>query len=234
MIDVTDATFEQAVLERSKQVPVVVDLWAPWCGPCRTLGPIIEKVVGATEGSVDLVKVNVDENPRISATFQVQSIPAVYALKDGKVVDGFIGALPEKSVAEFVGRLAPRETEVDQLVAAGDEEALRKALELDPDHEGAVVALAELLAERGETDEALRLLARLPETAETRRVAAIARLGNEASSQNGDLEHRLDGLLERVKDDETARQEFVDLLEILGPDDPRAVQYRKALTARLY
>ena len=212
MIDVTDATFEQAVLERSKQVPVVVDLWAPWCGPCRTLGPIIEKVVGATEGSVDLVKVNVDENPRISATFQVQSIPAVYALKDGKVVDGFIGALPEKSVAEFVGRLAPRETEVDRLVAAGDEEALRKALELDPDHEGAVVALAELLAERGETDEALRLLARLPETAETRRVAAIARLGNEASSQNGDLEHRLDGLLERVKDDGVRR----------SPRDPRA------------
>jgi len=198
MIDVTDATFEQDVLERSNQVPVVVDLWAPWCGPCRTLGPIIEKVVDATEGSVELVKVNVDENPRVAATFQVQSIPAVYALKDGKVVDGFIGALPEKGVAEFVARLAPGETEADRLVAAGDEESLRKVLADEPDHEGAVVALAELLAERGDADEAL------------------------------------DSLLDRVKDDEAARQEFVDLLEVLGPDDPRTSHYRKALTAKLY
>jgi putative thioredoxin len=236
MIEITDETFEQNVLERSKQVPVVVDLWAPWCGPCRTLGPIIEKVVDATDGDVELVKVNVDENPRVAATFQVQSIPAVYALKDGKVVDGFIGALPEKGVAEFVARLAPVETEADRLVAAGDEESLRKVLEEDPDHEGAVVALAELLAERGDADEALSLLARLPETAETRRVAAIARLGDEATSasENGEVEHRLDGLLERVKDDDDARQEFVDLLEVLGPDDPRTIQYRKALTAKLY
>ena len=236
MIDVTDATFEQDVLERSKQVPVVVDLWAPWCGPCRTLGPTIEKVVDATEGRVELVKVNVDENPRVAATFQVQSIPAVYALHDGKVVDGFIGALPEKGVAEFVARLAPADTEADRLVAAGDEESLRKALDEDPDHEGAVVALAELLAERGDAEEALQLLARIPETAETRRVAAIARLGDEASAadSNGEVESKLDSLLDRVKDDEGARQEFVDLLEVLGPDDPRTSHYRKALTAKLY
>lgn len=236
MIDVTDATFEQDVLERSKQVPVVVDLWAPWCGPCRTLGPIVEKVVGATEGQVELVKVNVDENPRVSATFQVQSIPAVYAIKDGKVVDGFIGALPEKGVAEFVARLAPAETEVDRLVAAGDEESLRKVLAEDPDHEGAIVALAELLAERGDTEEALGLLARIPETPETRRVAAIARLGDDATAaeSNGEVETKLDSLLDKVKDDEAARQEFVDLLEVLGPDDPRTNHYRKALTARLY
>ncbi len=236
MIDVTDASFEQDVLERSKQVPVVVDLWAPWCGPCRTLGPIIEKVVAATDGRVDLVKVNVDENPRVAATFQVQSIPAVYAIHEGKVVDGFIGALPEKAVAEFVARLAPGETEVDRLVAAGDEASLRKALEEDPDHEGAVVALADLLADRGDTEEALQLLARIPETADTRRVAAKARLGDEAEAvnTNGDVEHRLDDLLERVKDDEDARQEFVDLLEVLGPEDPRTNHYRKALTAKLY
>jgi putative thioredoxin len=236
MTDVTDATFEQDVLESSNQVPVVVDLWAPWCGPCRTLGPIVEKVVDATEGRVELVKVNVDENPRVSSTFQVQSIPAVYALKDGKVVDGFIGALPEKAVAEFVSRLAPAETEADRLVAAGDEESMRKALDTDPDHEGAVVGLAELLAERGDAEEALKLLARIPETAETRRVAAKARLGDEADAadSNGDVESKLDSLLERVKDDEAARQEFVDLLEVLGPDDPRTNQYRRALTAKLY
>jgi len=233
MIEVTDTTFEQDVLERSKQVPVVVDLWAPWCGPCRTLGPIIEQVVGTTEGRVELVKVNVDENPRVSATFQVQSIPAVYALKDGKVVDGFIGALPEPAVAEFVERLAPAATEADELVAKGDEASLRRALELDADHEGAVVALAELLAERGESDEALSLLARIPESPETRRVAAIARLGPEPSS-NGDVQHRLDELLERVKDDLEARQQFVDLLEVLGPEDPRTAGYRKALTSRIY
>src|ERR1700674_5275735 len=134
MIDVTDATFEQEVLLRSSEVPVVVDLWAPWCGPCRTLGPIIEKVVDATEGAVALAKVNVDENPAISSSFQVQSIPAVYALRDGKVVDGFVGALPEAQVAEFVARLAPQPTEADRLAAAGDEASLRQALELQPDH----------------------------------------------------------------------------------------------------
>jgi putative thioredoxin len=233
MIEVTDSTFERDVLDRSVEVPVVVDLWAPWCGPCRTLGPTIERVVDATDGKVELVKVNVDENPRISATFQVQSIPAVYALKDRNVVDGFIGALPEPAVAEFVARLAPPETEADRLVAKGDEAALREALELDPDHEGAVVALAELLADRGDNEEALRLLARIPETAETRRVAALARVGP-ATSDDGDVEHRLDSLLDHVKDDEEARQQFVDLLELLGPDDPRTAGYRKALTSRLY
>jgi putative thioredoxin len=121
-------------------------------------------------------------------------------------------------------------------VAAGDEESLRKALEEDPDHEGAVVALAELLANRGDGEEALNVLARIPETAETRRVAAIARLGDEAStaSSNGEVESKLDSLLDRVKDDEAARQEFVDLLEVLGADDPRTNHYRKALTAKLY
>ncbi len=132
MTDVTDATFETAVLDRSTEVPVVVDLWAPWCGPCKVLGPILERVVAATDGAVELAKVNVDENPSVAATFQVQSIPAVFALRDRAVVDAFVGAQPEASVAEFVARLAPAETEADRLVAegvAGDDEALlRKAL----------------------------------------------------------------------------------------------------------
>jgi putative thioredoxin len=232
VIDITDATFEADVIEKSKEVPVVVDLWAPWCGPCRTLGPIIERVVDETEGRVVLAKVNVDENPNVSAAFQVQSIPAVYALKDGKVVDGFIGAQPEPAVRAFVERLAPMASEADVLAAAGDEESLRKALELEPDHAGAIVGLGELLASRGDSKEALALLARIPESAETRRVAAMARVGDEVKGDE-DIEARLDALLERVKDDD-ARQEFVDLLELLGADDPRTADYRKKLASRLY
>jgi putative thioredoxin len=234
-MDVTDATFE-SLLERSDEVPVVVDLWAPWCGPCRTLGPIIEKVVDETEGQVVLAKVNVDENPRISATFQVQSIPAVYALKDRKVIDGFIGALPEAQVREFVSRLAPEESEVDRLVALGDESSLRAALDVEPDRVDAVTALARLLVDKAEPDEALALLARIPESPETRHIAALARVGGEVPAEEGEdgVEAQLERLLDHVKDDEQARRQFLDLLELLGPDDPRTPQYRKALTARLF
>ncbi len=234
MADVTDATFQQAVIERSAVVPVVVDLWAPWCGPCKTLGPILEQVVAATGGAVELAKVNVDENPQVSATFQVQSIPAVFALRDGKVVDGFVGALPEAQVSAFVRKLAPPPSEADQLVAAGDEASLRKALELEPDHPGAVAGLARLLIDGGDAQGALALLARVPETAETRSLAAAARLAEKDVSVVGDVETLLDSLLERVRSDEAARQEFVDVLETLGPDDPRTARYRKALSARLF
>ena len=235
-MDVTDSTFETAVLERSTEVPVVVDLWAEWCGPCKTLGPILEKVVAETDGDVELAKVDVDANPGVAQAFRVQSIPAVFAIRDKQVVDGFVGAVPEAQVREFVDRLAPGKSEADLLVEHGDEASLRKALDLEPDHAGAVVALAELLAERGDSEDALALLARIPETAETRRVAAIARLGDEVALAQGDgeLEARLDALLARVKDDEDARQEFVDLLETMGADDPRTAQYRRALTSRLF
>ena len=234
-VDVTDATFQTDVVERSAEVPVVIDLWAPWCGPCRTLGPIIEKVIDETEGQVVLVKVNVDENPNISRAFQVQSIPLVIAVKDGQAIDGFLGAQPEAAVRDFVLGLLPTEEQsaIDALVAVGDEASLRQALELDPGHEGAVVALAELLVEKGETEEALGLLARIPENAETRRVAALARLGDEAPVDD-DFDEKLNSLLDRVKDDDAARQEYVDLLELMGADDPRTAAYRKALTARLY
>ena len=238
--DVTDASFERDVLDRSTEATVVVDLWASWCGPCRTLGPILEKVVAETDG-VELVKIDVDANPRSGATFQVQSIPAVYAIRDRKVVDSFIGALPEPAVRQWVAGLNPAPSEVDQLVAKGDEASLRHAVELEPANEKALVALASLLVGDGSTperrDEALRLLAKMPESADTRRVAAQARLGEEADevgSGQDDLGPKLDALLERVRTDEAARQEFVDLLEILGPDDPRTAGYRKALTARLF
>jgi putative thioredoxin len=236
--DVTDATFETEVLDRSTTAAVVIDLWAPWCGPCRTLGPILERVVDETNGDVVLAKINVDENPRASATFQVQGIPAVYAIKDRKIVGGFVGAQGEQYVREFVETLLPtaEESELKALLDQGDEASLRKVLELDPANEDAIVALAELLVAAGDNDEALGLLERIPETAETRRVAALARVGGSVDAVAGSdgIEEKLDALLERVKDDDDARQEYVDLLELLGPDDPRTAPYRKALTARLY
>jgi putative thioredoxin len=240
-MDVTDATFEADVLDRSMQTTVVVDLWAEWCGPCRTLGPMLEKVVEEAPG-VELVKVDVDTNPRTAATFQVQSIPAVYAIRDRKVVNSFVGALPEHALRQWVAGLSPAPTEVDRLIEAGDEPSLRRAVELEPGNERAVLALAGRLVDdggAGSREEALSLLARLPETAATRHLAAQARLGGnglgpaDAAGADG-LESKLDALLEKVRDDEAARQEFVDLLEVLGPDDPRTGAYRKALTARLF
>jgi putative thioredoxin len=235
IIDVTDDTFETEVLDRSDQVPVVVDLWAPWCGPCRTLGPLIEKVIDETQGAVALAKINVDENPRASATFRVQGIPAVYALRDRQVVNGFVGAQGEDFVREFVGGLLPttEENAIDELLAAGDEASLRAALEIAPGNGDAICALAELLIGDGRREEALALLERIPETPTTRHLAALARTGDAVPAAD-DVEQRLDSLLGRVKADDDARQEFVDLLEVLGPDDPRTATYRKALTSRLF
>lgn len=241
-MDVTDASFEIDVLERSTQATVVVDLWAAWCGPCRVLGPILEKVVGEAHG-VELVKVDVDANPRTAATFRVQSIPAVYAIRDRKVVDSFVGALPEPAVRQWIATLTPTPTEVDRLIAAGDEPSLRQAVELEPANERAVLALAGHLVGLGSEsarEEALTLLTRLPETAETRYLAAQARLGGALGAGrnglagDGDVEVKLDALLDKVREDDAARQEFLDLLEVLGPDDPRTGTYRRALTARLF
>jgi len=239
MVDVTDATFEEEVLRRSSELPVVVDLWAPWCGPCKTLGPIIERVVEATGGAVALAKVNVDENPAIAGSFRVQSIPAVFALVDGKIVDQFIGALPEESVAEFVARLGPTPSDADLLAAegvrSGSEEPLKRALELQPDHPGAICALAGMLIAQGKPDDAIGLLNRIPETPETRLLLAEARLSAQrVDVQGADVADLLDGLLDRVRADPSARQEFLDLLETLGPDDSRTTDYRKALAARLF
>ncbi len=231
-IDVTDATFETEILARSEDTPVVVDLWAPWCGPCRQLGPILERVIGETDGKVVLAKINVDENPESAAMFRVQGIPAVFAISGARVVDSFVGAQGEAAVRDFVSRLVPTEeqSEVEQLIAAGDEASLRRALELEPGNDDAVCALAELLVGSERSEEALALLARIPETGEVRRIAALARTG----PVDDDIEVTLKGLLDQVKTDDEARQRYVDLLEVLGPDDPRTSQYRRLLTSRLY
>ena len=233
-MDVTDATFQAEVIDRSRQVPVVVDLWAEWCEPCKSLGPILEKVVGETDGRVVLAKVDIDKNPGAAQAFQVQSIPAVFGMVDGQVAASFVGAQGEDAVRAFVEGLLPagEVSEVERLVALGDEASLVAALQLDNDNVAAVSALALLLVERagdGDREAALNLLERIPESAETRRVAAMARL-----EPVEDIEASLADLLGTVKEDDDSRRRFVDLLELLGPDDPRTADWRRRLTSALF
>ena len=236
MADVTDATFQVQVVERSKTVPVVVDLWAEWCEPCKQLGPILEKVVAESGGAVELAKVDIEGNPGVAQAFRVQSIPAVYVMVDGQVADGFVGAQGESSVREFLQRFVPEPevNRVEQLVAAGDEASLRSALEIESDNEHAVAALAALLIGDGRVEEAVSLLERVADTPEVRRLLAMARVQDVGDSQPQDIESELAELLTQVKIDEDARQRFVDLLEVLGPDDPRTSSWRKRLSAALF
>ena len=233
-MDVTDATFQAEVIDRSRQVPVVVDLWAEWCEPCKSLGPILEKVVGETDGRVVLAKVDIDKNPGAAQAFQVQSIPAVFGMVDGQVAASFVGAQGEDAVRAFVEGLLPagEVSEVERLVALGDEASLISALQLDNDNVAAVTALALLLVERasdGDREAALDLLERIPESPETRRVAAMARI-----EPVEDIEASLADLLGTVKEDDDSRKRFVDLLELLGPDDPRTADWRRRLTSALF
>jgi putative thioredoxin len=232
-IDVTDASFENDVLARSMTVPVVVDLWAPWCEPCKTLGPIIERVVAATNGKVVLAKVNIDENPGIAQAFRVQSIPAVFAVADGRAMPMFQGAQPEHVVKQYVDMLLPsaQDEVIADLLAKGDEESLQAVLGIDPGNEAAIVALAGILTARGQGEDALALLARVPETDEVRKAAAAARMSMRPAD---DFDDQLAGLLDSVKADEAARQQFLDILELMGAEDPRTAGWRKKLTARLF
>lgn len=233
IVDVTDATFETEVIEASMTTPVIVDLWAPWCGPCKSLTPVLEKVVAAANGRVVLAKVNIDENPGIAQAFRVQSIPMVVAIKDGAPVTAFQGAQPEHVVQQFIEELMPsaRDEEIAALLARGDEESLRAVLSIEPGNEAAIVVLANMLTARGEGSEALALLGRVPETDEVRKAAAAARL---SMREPDDYDEQLEKLLDLVKVDEIARQQFLDILEVMGADDPRTAAWRKKLTARLY
>ncbi len=233
MVDVTDATFETDVLIRSDDTVVIVDLWAEWCGPCKALGPVLEKVVAETNGRAVLVKVDIDSNPGVAQMFRVQSIPAVFAIKDRKVVNSFLGAQPEAAVAQFVQGVLPPDEElaVAALIEAGDEASLLQALEIKPGHQDATVALAKVYATSGRPADALSLLEKVPETMEARHVAALARSGDELPS---DVGAEIEGLLSRVKDDEDARQRVLDLLELLGPEDERTAGFRRRLTSALF
>ena len=233
VIDVTDATFQKEVIERSKITPVVVDLWATWCGPCKTLGPILEKVIGATGGKVVLAKVDVDKNPAIAQAFQVQSIPAVFALHDGKVVDAFTGALPEHEVRTFVGKLTPEGEIVDvaTLLARGDEASLFEALKIEPGNEQVVLALATVFLAANAVTEALKLLQRVPQTP---KVAALVERAKAMFVPDDDYSAQLDALLPQVKADEAARQRFLEILDTMGAGDPRTAVYRRQMTGRLF
>lgn len=248
--DAHEADFEQRVVARSHALPVLVDFWAGWCAPCRALGPVLERAVASRAGAVELAKVDVDSNPGLSRRFQVQGIPAVKAFRDGRVVSEFTGALPPPQIESFLDALVP--SEADRLAAqgseAGDEARLRRALELDPRHADAAVALARLLLRRGEPAEALAVAEPLaPTDFRLAGLAARAELtiaGDPPSDafaawDEGDHEQALELLQEAVASSgEAGRRErlravMVGLFTELGADHPLARAHRRRLAAAL-
>ncbi len=251
-MDVSESNFQTAVIERSHTVPVVVDFWAEWCGPCRQLGPVIERAVAARAGKIELVKVDVDANQNLSRTYRIQSIPAVKAFRNGEVVAEFMGAQPSPAVERFLDSLVP--SEADALVAAGDEASLLKALALEPTRADAAVPLARILHRRGELDEALQVLERVPGSFAADGLAARIGLEHDAAVGRrpelptlddafsaldaGDHERALDLLLDALPNSDGARDDLrrvvVGILDELGVENPLARDARRRLATALY
>jgi putative thioredoxin len=245
IFDATTATFEQDVLERSKQLPVVVDFWAAWCAPCRQLTPVLEQAVTARAGKVALAKVDTEAEPRLAAAFHIQGIPAVKAFKDGAVAAEFTGAQPPAVVDRFLDALVP--SEADALVAAGGEADLRRALELEPSRADAGVALARILVERGERDDALAILGEFPGSFAAQGLAARLRLEDDeelraafAALDAGEQQRGLDALIAAIaaSQDATRREDLrravVGVLDELGVEHPVARESRRKLASALY
>jgi putative thioredoxin len=245
-MDVTESTFQSAVLDRSRTVPVVVDFWAEWCGPCRQLTPILERAVAARPGKIDLVKVNTDVEPGLAQAYGIQGIPAVKAFKDGDIVNEFVGALPPPAVERFLDSLVP--SEADALVEKGDEESLRQALELEPTRADAAVPLARLLLARDEPQEAADILANVAGSFAADGLAARIEL-QQAGTQpglsdafvaldQGEQERALDLLLNALPSADGAKDQIrrvvVGVLEELGPESPLARESRRRLASALY
>ena len=199
--DITTAEFPQAVLQRSREVPVIVDFWAEWCGPCKTLSPLLEKVTGEADGAFDLVKIDVDDNQQLAADFQVQGIPTVVAFRDGVAVSRFTGALPEASLRTWIEEFMP--TALDAKVDAARDAVLsgnaalaellfRQVLAEDASHVEAGTGLAASLIAAGDTEEALIVLGRLTPNAEVDRLQAAARLSASRDDNVAELEARLE------------------------------------------
>jgi putative thioredoxin len=210
IMDGSDAGFVADVIEASRTQPVIVDFWATWCGPCKTLGPALEKVVNEAKGAVKLVKIDVDKNPVIAGELRVQSIPTVYAFVDGQPVDGFQGALPESQLKAFVAKLlgpaAPGEpAEIEALLSlatdsmklgdmGGAAQAYAQALELDPANLKAIAGLARCTLAAGDADQARQIVALAPpgaKDADLDSVLAALKLSEEAPSETRALEDRL-------------------------------------------